>query len=152
MIIDKISNSKLYEQLHPNFEVAFEYLKSTDFSTLANGEYELKEREIFAIVNSYQTKSRTDESAKLEAHRQYIDIQYVAAGEEQMGYTPLDNQEPIIEYNRDGDYQFFKGDASFITVTQGLFAIFFPQDLHMPGIISNIQEEVKKVVVKIRVN
>ena len=51
-------------------------------------------------------------------------------------------------YNAEKDITFFEGLAeTYITVKPGMFAIFFPQDGHAPGITP---EGVKKVIVKVK--
>jgi len=88
----------------------------------------------------------------LEAHRKYLDVQYVIEGEELMGYAPLGTQEILEPYKAENDIIFFKGEKSFIKVSSGMFAIFFPEDVHMPGIRAGKVSDVKKLVIKVRVN
>lgn len=149
MIIDKLSNSQLYSGLGERINKAFAYLKGTDFSKMEIGKYEIDGDNIFAIVNEYQTKDARE--GKLEAHKKYIDVQYVAKGSELMGYAPLENQKVIDEYNEQNDITFFSGEKSFAKVDEEMFAIFFPTDVHLPGIKLNKSAYVKKVVIKVKV-
>jgi len=149
MIIDKLSNSQLYSTLGERINKVFAYLKQTDFSNMEIGKYEIDRDNIFALVNEYNTKDESE--GKLEAHKKYIDVQFVAKGRELMGYAPLENQKNINEYNEQNDIIFFEGEKSFIKVEEGMFAIFFPNDLHMPGINVEKSEFVKKIVIKVKV-
>ncbi len=149
MIIDKLSNSYLYTGLGDKINKAFNYLKETNFSQVDPGKYEIDGDNIFAIVAEYQTKDENE--GKLEAHKKYIDVQFVATGNEMMGYAPLKNQKVIDEYNEQNDITFFKGEKSFTKVNAGMFAIFFPTDAHLPGISVNEKSYVKKVVVKVKI-
>lgn len=149
MIIDKLSNSQLYFGLGERINKAFAYLKQTDFSKMELGKYEIDGENIFALVNEYNTKDESE--GKLEAHKKYIDVQFVAEGEELMGYAPLENQTVIDEYNEQNDITFFSGDKSFTLVEKGMFAIFFPTDVHLPGIKVSQKTYVKKIVIKVRV-
>ncbi len=149
MIIDKLSNSQLYSTLGERINKAFAYLKQTDFSNMELGKYEIDSDNIFALVNEYNTKDESE--GKLEAHKKYIDVQFVAKGRELMGYAPLENQKIINEYNEQNDITFFEGERSFTKVEAGMFAIFFPNDLHMPGINVGDSEFVKKIVIKVKV-
>lgn len=149
MIIDKLSNSQLYSGHGERIRKAFTYLKETDFSKMELGKYEIDGDNIFALVNEYNTKDESE--GKLEAHKKYIDVQFVAKGSELMGYAPLENQKIINEYNEQNDITFFEGDKSFIQVDEGMFAIFFPTDVHLPGIKVNEKSFVKKVVIKVKV-
>ena len=69
------------------------------------------------------------------------------SGVETMGYTPRTDL-PEEEYNAEKDITFYKGFAKDnLTITPGMFAIFFPQDGHAPGVTP---DGVKKVIVKVR--
>lgn len=146
MIIDKIENSNLYKNLGERINKAFDYIKNTDLKNLASGKYEIDGENIFALISEYQTKPEPE--GKLEAHRKYIDVQYVIEGEELMGYVPLGKYEILEPYKEENDIIFFKGDKSFTKVTAGMFAIFFPEDVHMPGICVESKTRVKKLVIK----
>ena len=114
------------------------------------GRYEIDGENIFALINEYKTKSELE--GKLEAHRKYLDVQYVIEGEELMGYTPIGSQQILEPYKEENDIIFFKGEKSFTKVSSGMFAIFFPEDIHMPGITSGKISDVKKLVIKVRIN
>lgn len=148
MIIDKLSNSQLYSGLGERINKAFAYLKETDFSKIELGKYEIDGENIFALVNEYNTKDQNE--GKLEAHKKYIDVQFVAKGKELMGYAPLENQTIIEPYNEQNDITFFSGEKSFTLVEERMFAIFFPTDVHLPGIKVDEPAYVKKVVVKVK--
>ena len=149
MIIDKLSNSHLYSGLGERINKAFAYLKETDFSKMELGKYEIDGENIFALVNEYNTKDQSQ--GKLEAHKKYVDVQFVAKGKELMGYAPLENQTVIDPYYEQNDITFFSGEKSFTLVEEGMFAIFFPTDVHLPGIKVDEPAYVKKVVVKVKV-
>lgn len=148
MIIDKLSNSFLYSGLGENINKAFSYLLDTNFIDMQPGIYEINGDNIFAIVSEYQTKDESE--GKPESHKKYIDVQYVADGCEQIGYAPLGNQEVIEKYSDERDIIFYKGNCSFLKVDKGMFAIFFPGDVHLPGIKAGEKSLAKKVVIKIR--
>ncbi len=149
MIIDKIENSGLYLNLGKRIAKAFKYINSTDFSRIEPGRYEIENDNIFAIVNEYETKNVSD--CVLEAHRKFIDIQYICSGVELIGVAPLVNQIPTKEYDESKDCAFFNEETSFVEMTGGMFAIFFPDDLHMPGVKTDSILKVKKVVIKVRI-
>jgi YhcH/YjgK/YiaL family protein len=150
MILDKIENAHLYKVLNKRIENAFEYIRETDLKNIKPGKYEIDGENIFALISEYKTKSETE--GKLEAHKKYIDVQYVISGEEQMGYVPLNGQQILEPYKEENDIIFFTGDKSFTKVSAGMFAIFFPEDVHMPGIQTGDSSIVKKLVIKVRVN
>ncbi|WP_137225085.1 MULTISPECIES: YhcH/YjgK/YiaL family protein [Shewanella] len=153
MIVDTLANRHLYTQLSPRLAKALAHLASTDFSQLEVGSYSLEGKDIFVIVNDYETKPK--EIEPFEVHQQYIDVQYVVSGEEEFGYLPLANQTPSKPYfdkhdYAEYDYESNRHDAAFIPLKAGMFALFFPGDIHMPGTSAKPQQ-VRKVVIKVRV-
>jgi YhcH/YjgK/YiaL family protein len=148
MILDKIENSKIYDNLHPLFAKAFEFIHKTDFSELSDGKYEIENDKLFAMVQEYNTKDETE--GKPEAHRKYIDIQYIHSGVELIGIASLSDN-VLISDEPGKDLAFYESETSFIKLEAGMFAVFFPEDIHMPGIKLNQSAKVKKVVVKVLV-
>ena len=148
MIVDKTDNLKLYTHLGSKFQKAFTFITDPELMLLDNGKYEIDRDNVFALVSEYKTKDEID--GKLEAHRKYIDIQFVAKGTELIGYAPFRNQEIISEYDEEKDLILFAGEKSFIKMEKGMFALFFPNELHMPGIKSLIRDDVRKIVVKVK--
>lgn len=150
MIIDKLSNSKLYEFKNEGIKRAIEFIKSTDLNSLVDCRSEIDGDNIYVIKSSYKTKRRED--AYPEAHKKYIDVQYVISGTEVIGYTPYNSQKVYKEYDEENDYELYDAECSYVTFSDDMFAIFFPEDLHKPGIMSgDLPTEVNKVVVKVRV-
>ena len=147
MIIDRLENIEKYASLNPLFAQAVEFLKSHDLKTLELGKTELKGKDL--LVNVTETKPKTKEQARIETHRDFIDIQIPVSGVELMGYTPACDCKPAdAPYNAEKDITFFEGlTDSYIEVKPGMFAIFFPQDGHAPGVTP---DGVKKVIVKVK--
>lgn len=147
MIIDHIKNVSFYGGIHPGIDRALEYLSQTDLAALDSGRYALDGDRVFALVQRYDTKPR--EQGVWEAHRRYIDVQYVAAGLERMGYAPLESLTVTQPYVSDKDCELLAGNGDFILASAGTFAVFFPQDAHMPGLACEQPRPVVKVVVKV---
>ncbi|MCK5851717.1 YhcH/YjgK/YiaL family protein, partial [bacterium] len=69
-----------------------------------------------------------------------------------IGYAPLNNQTVIEKYCEEKDVIFFDGETSLMKLETGMFAVFFPDDLHKPCIqTTENPETVQKVVVKIAI-
>lgn len=147
MIIDKIDNSGLYAHLSDSLSKAFAFLHETDLATLAPGKHEIDGDEVFALILEYETKEQA--ACKLESHFRYIDLQYIITGTEYMGLCPLTGQKPVVE-NRKDDYAFYESEVSLMRFEPGMFAIFFPEDLHMTSIQIDAPSALKKVVVKVK--
>ena len=143
MILDTLNNLELYAGLDENIKQVAEYAKKTDLKSLEVGRYEL-ENGVYLMVQSYCTKPIAE--GKYEVHRKYTDIQIVLEGCENMGYAPLSAMEASTEYSEEKDCQFLNGAGNLLEVTANSFAVFFPQDAHMPGVGEQVCE-VKKIVV-----
>ncbi len=151
MIIDKIENCALYYGAHPNFEKAFAFIKKAVAENLAVGKYELDGKNLFASVQEYNTKE--EQAARFEGHEKYIDIQYIVSGAEYVEVTDIAKAQPITEYNEEKDVQFYQAKES---VWKGVwtandYGIFFPHDIHRPGMrVDGISAPAKKILVKIK--
>lgn len=146
MIIDKLENIGMYASVNPLFAQAIEFLKSTDLNAHELGKVVLKEGELF--INFAAARPKTKDDAKIETHNNFIDIQIPLSGTELMGYMPRTDLAEA-EYNAEKDVTFYPGHATdYLTVKPGMFAIFFPEDAHAPGVT---EVELKKVIVKVRV-
>jgi biofilm protein TabA len=150
---DHIINSKLqhaerYFNMHPEFEKAFAFLRQDNLAKLPAGRHEIDGDRLFCIISEGPGRSRAE--AKLEAHRKYIDIQYVIAGTDEMGWKPTADCKIIdTEYDADKDIMFFKDRPdSWTNVPAGSFVIFFPQDAHAPLVSEG---EIHKAVLKVAV-
>ncbi|MEW6646587.1 MAG: YhcH/YjgK/YiaL family protein [Pseudomonadota bacterium] len=148
MILDTLDNSHRYTSLHPMFERAFDYLRHLPVQPPESGRINLLGEHLVAIYSAVQ--GRTRDAAQLECHRRYIDIQYVIAGCDEMGWAPLQAcHNPVAAFNSEKDIQFFH-DAphSWVTAHAGSFCIFFPDDAHAPLVSDGL---IHKVVLKIEV-
>lgn len=151
MIIDRLEHAGLYCALHPRFSAAFHYLQSTDLANIAPGKYAIDGDALFAIVQEYDTMDSASE--QMEAHKKYIDIQYMISGAELVGHALLNAHTVAKEYDAENDFMLCADAPSFFTrMDAGTFMVFFPTDLHMPCIKDGNSAKVKKVVVKVAVN
>jgi YhcH/YjgK/YiaL family protein len=140
----------LQNQANANaWKAAFDFLQRNDLNELALGRYELSDDGTYAAISEYQTKDYA--SAKYEAHRKYIDIQYVAKGEEYIETLPLKQINEEQQYNPQADIMFFedKTEGQMLLADQTRFFVFFPEDAHKPCLKVDSVATVKKIVVKI---
>jgi YhcH/YjgK/YiaL family protein len=147
MIIDQLRHAGLYHGLGENLKQAFDYLAAHDFSAMASGRYDIAGDTVFALVQRYDTKPR--EQGLWEAHRRYIDVQFVAFGIESLGWAPLGNLTETQPYSAEKDYLLFAGAGDVVTARAGDFLVFFPEDAHMPCLAYDQPAPVLKVVVKV---
>jgi YhcH/YjgK/YiaL family protein len=123
-------------------------LKEHDFSTYPAGRHELGEN-LFFFLNEYETKEA--EACFWEAHQVYLDFHYILEGKENIAVDHIDHQQVKEAYNQEKDATFFEGDVhSMITMNPGDVMICLPEDSHMAGIITGEKENVRKVVLKVK--
>jgi len=150
MIIDHIDNAPQYYGLSAGIEAGLRFLKPADLQNLSLGKKVINGEKLFAIVSEYMTKAEA--SVKWEAHRRYIDIQYLVSGAESMEYQCVSKMEVETQYNEINDALFLRGAGSRLLVPSGFFVIFYPQDAHRPGLNIRRSQAVRKVVVKVMAN
>lgn len=147
MIIDNIRNASIYYGLNPRIEAALKWLGAQEFSKLELGRIDILGDECYAIVQDYATVPR--EEKRWEAHRRYIDVQFVSSGTEMIGFANIETLKVVEEYNDEKDITWLEGDGDFSTVPAGTFVILHPHDAHMPGCAVEKPEMVRKIVVKV---
>ncbi len=152
MLTTTIDIAEKYPYLTERFKKAYKFLRNTDFSKYSACVIPIDGDALYAQVQEYESKPV--EECRFEAHRKYFDIQYVAEGEEYMGFIPRKRLEADTEYDEDNDLQFFKFPKSYgrIHLKEGDFAVVSPDDGHMPRCIGEEKTYVKKIVVKVLVD
>lgn len=146
--INKVEFAKQYHLNKVFWDKAFSYLRDTDLLTLKNGRHTIDGDNVYSIVSEAPLKDY-DKTA-FESHKNYIDLQYVIAGEENMGRTSVESLTVDKAYNDKADIAYYKGDGKIYTVPQNSFLLFFPGEAHRPNISPGGNKVVKKVVIKIR--
>jgi biofilm protein TabA len=131
-------------------ERALAYLQRTDFSQLAAGRYPIEGDDMIAIVQNPQTQPW--ETGMPEFHQRYLDIQYLLEGEEVIGFAIAQPELPLMTdqlAERDIAFVHPIANESRLLLTAGMFAIFFPGELHKPCRSVTQTQNIKKVVIKI---
>ena len=149
MIYDKIDNIELYKGLSENINLGLEFLTNAT-SDIDNGAYELSPR-VKAIVSEYKTMEVNEYG--FEAHKKFIDIQFLLKGSEKICCLPIEQLKETKTYSEENDAAFYASNTNPIEMTlgNGYFAIFYPQDGHMPQLCVNEPVDVKKVVIKVKI-
>ena len=129
------------------WDAAHAFLLRQDLDTLSPGVYPITDNGVYAIVSEYETK----QESKYEAHRAYVDIQYVTSGQEYIYNGNLDGFVSLNGYDKDKDIIFFsdKDSVDRYVADSNVMFIFFPSDAHKPSVAIEGPSSVRKVVVKI---
>lgn len=153
MIKDNLQHLAYYNYLNPDIKTGLKYIRDTNFDVLEDGRHEIVEGKIYAIIQSYETKLESE--CRFEAHRKYVDIQFMIQGEEKIGTASIDNFDETESYSEEKDVVFLtlkdekKENVKILHVKEKEFAIFYPQDAHQPCMMIENPTQVRKVVVKI---
>jgi YhcH/YjgK/YiaL family protein len=150
MILDTLPHAPRYAALSPRIALGFDWLARFD-PQIADGRYPLDGDEVYALVQSYETKAAAEK--KFESHHTYLDIQYLAVGNETIFYAPTAALVSSTAYDPVKDYLLYNdpAQATPLLMTPGSFALFFPPDGHKPGCLNGPVCRIKKVVIKARV-
>lgn len=147
MIVDSLKNCGKYASCNEGFDMAFAFLKKASEENLPVGRYEIDGDRVFAFIQEYTSKTESS----FEAHKNYIDIQFILSGTEVMKVCDASQMKVSVSYTE--DVMFFEDNerASVLVIEAGEYGIFFPWDAHKPGLCYDAPAEVKKVVVKVKV-
>ena len=150
MIFDNIDSALIYAGLGERISIGLALLNEDSVRNAAPGPHEVDGENLFYIVDEYETKPAQE--GRLEIHRKYLDIQYIVSGEECIGVAPLEGLTEETPYDGEKDLAFYKygPTMSNLHLQQGMFAIFWPNEPHMPCRSIDKAETVKKIVVKVR--
>lgn len=149
MIVDSINNGSKYASLHPHFVKAFEFINNNDLATLEVGKFDIDGENLRGIVSDKEGTTAEASIAKFECHNAHIDIQVCIRGKETIGWKPRSScQSQRGEYNPEKDVLFYEDAPDmYFGLTNGQFAIFYPEDVHAPMIGTEV---IKKLVIKVR--
>jgi len=146
--IDAATFRSQYAANKAYWDLAFSFLGQTDLSALPAGRHPIDGENVYASVT--HNPSRDLDSTEWEAHRDYIDIQAVIAGEELIGVHPVASAVLTKPYDAKRDVANYKAEGTLHTARPGTFFIFFPTDAHRPNITPGGNRPVKKIVIKLR--
>jgi len=149
MIIDTLQNAPRYFSVHPLFAKAFEFIGQTDLANAPDGKSDIVEG-LKAIFSNKAGTTAEASVAKFECHNEHIDIQLCINGVETIGWKP--REKCVTEnggYNPEKDVQLYHEQPDmYFQLTNGQFAIFFPEDVHAPMIGEGV---IKKLVLKVKI-
>ena len=154
MIYDHISNSNRYPDpaIQKGLEIIHQIIqKYAQGEPLNEGSYPL-ENGLRYNIDRY--RSKTENTVGYEAHRQYIDIQFLLEGTEMIRVHNLEGMHCMAPYDASRDAGFYLPNDDFhtdIRIGDGYFTILYPNDAHMPQLCIETPMPVLKIVVKVPV-
>ncbi len=126
---------------------AIAFLENADDAT-ACGRYAFGD-DCYVVVMDPTT---TVETGAMEAHKTYIDVQYIIKGEEKILYAPVADLEPETEYDVEKDFALYRyADCDAVDYIGGQAVILYPEDAHLACRAVGEPMQVKKAVIKVRV-
>ncbi len=148
MILDSINNVHKYAKLSDSFRLAMEFLLEHKDGGLPSGNYQISD-DVYAMSKYYTTEPI--ENCEYESHKDYIDIQYIVQGREQIGWA---NASEMIygDYDKEDDCYTMHGEGQLIELLPKHFMILYPEDIHMPAVALNGSDVVEKILVKVKVS
>ena len=145
MIVCPWKDIKKYASLLPGIEEAFDAVNALT-------EYEDKKNYPLSNGNRFFLAVQGTKAPDVaEAHRNYLDIQYIVKGKEVVGYAPLEVCTEEVAFSEENDIGRYSGPFSYITINEGICYVAFPEDVHMPGRHLDVPNDFVKVVVKLKV-
>ena len=144
MIICPWKDIKKYASLLPGIEEAFDAVNALT-------EYEEKTYPLSDNNRFFLAVGSTKAPDVAEAHRKYLDIQYIVKGKEVVGWADLAACQIQGEFNEDKDIGKYEGPFEYFTINEGICYVAFPEDAHMPGRHLDVPNDFVKVVVKLKV-
>ncbi|MFL5540170.1 MAG: YhcH/YjgK/YiaL family protein [Longimicrobiaceae bacterium] len=149
MILTTLAEADALDALGSGVAAGLRWLRAFDPAT-PDGRHDIDGGDVFALVSTYATGPATEK--RFETHRVYIDLQYVASGTERILHTPAHGLTVETPYDEAKDVAFYAEPkaSSSLLLRAGDLAVFHPADAHKPGCMAGGRDEVRKVVVKVR--
>ena len=144
MIICPWKDIKKYASLLPGIEEAADAINALE-------SYDAQTVQLSGGNRFFVSAGTTIEPGVAEAHRKYLDIQYIVKGKEVMGWADLAACKPEGDFSEEKDIGFYSGDFNYITINEGICYVVFPEDAHMPGRHLDVPSDFVKIVVKLKV-
>lgn len=162
MIFAPINGKSEMEFLPKAARDTFEYIKTLNLDEMDPGPHEVPGyTRDEAFVNIMDLETRPFEEASPEIHKKYIDIQYLPAGNEIIGFAfdtgnnkvRADITDPETMLN-EKDILFYEDaeEESRIYCTQDTVMVLFPWEAHRPACIGKTQAKIRKAVGKVNVD
>ena len=154
MIAGELTELRKQANINYGLEQAFLYLSEINPESLVDGKVSINGDKVFAIISHYDT-SKICEEIEVEGHRRYVDLQYIAAGSEAIGWIGIDQIKESRNYDTELDVwkcNLPVCSISLLKLASGQAALLFPEDAHCSQLCSSTPEKVVKIVIKVSID
>ncbi|MBP5286545.1 MAG: YhcH/YjgK/YiaL family protein [Elusimicrobiales bacterium] len=152
MIVYKLADFAKNPNLSPRMRKAVDFLLKPETASLPDGTYPVDGRKVYAQIQTYMTAE--PKKILFEAHKKYLDIQYVVEGQEIINCVNLEDLDIVRPYEEKFDICFGLASPSAsipLRLLPGDMTVFFPEHAHAPKLPLGGPRKVKKIVVKVSV-
>lgn len=149
MISGKLTDLLNNQYLDEKLQKGFRFLNEVNFEEYSTGKHEVSD-DLFFVVSEFESKE--EEDGFWEAHRNYLDFHYILKGNEKIAVDHIDNQ--VIKNNYDEEKDFIEFDGpieSSLLMKPGDVMVCFPEDSHMTGLYSTEKQQVRKIILKLKI-
>ncbi|MHB8843793.1 MAG: YhcH/YjgK/YiaL family protein [Nitrospirota bacterium] len=149
MIVTDLAHMNHQVPMTPSLRKAFEFLLRPDLASLPDGRTDIDGDRVFALVQRYETLHT--ETPKFEYHRKYIDVQFIASGQEVIGWASAGAMSVTEAYDAGKDICFgtvAQGRWTPVRLETGQLMVLWPEDAHAPKGAAGGPSKVMKVVIK----
>jgi len=152
MIFSNLNSSDNFSCYPQAIQTALRFISEHNIDKMQPGEYQIDGDKIYAKIFDITTENL--ENTYPESHKRYCDVQYWQRGRERFGIAPDKQDNPIHKTDEAEDLILYKQalGESFVEAREGCFAVFFPYDIHRPGVQADGPLTFRKCVVKVRVD
>lgn len=139
--------TKSRAELPPAICQVLNVIEALDFSVHPDGQKEFNG----VLFKTFTASTDLPENRTPETHRDFIDVQFVISGDEEIEFCSLGDMLPSVEKSDDDNYFYHRSSLALnvIRLHDGDFVVFFPWDIHSPLCHKTDKKKVRKIVVKV---
>lgn len=145
-----VSGQVQKNNLEEKVDFAIQYIRKLDKDSLRLGTYPVNDY-FYYLVQEYDTKDKKD--CITESHRKYVDVQWIAEGEEKIFVFDISRLRLQKEYCEEKDIALWAPAENMtqIVLQSGAYIVLYPENAHMGCVVLNKPAKVKKIVGKVRI-
>jgi YhcH/YjgK/YiaL family protein len=149
MITVNLKKTESLTEHHPLLDLALKEMDRLLEENAPEGKYEIKGEELFINIMSYETNAY--ENCMYENHKDYIDVQMMMEGEEDIGFTSEEKLTVKTPYTPDYALFYMTEPKETVRISRDVACVIFPPEPHAPGMaVDGEPKKVKKMVAKIK--